>query len=177
MMEQQSDECAEQHSTESEIKVWLTSLGKYQTDLSKFRDIKINAALRAETVRYGPCKRVESVDVVFPKHENDRSFHQLWYQKNNVPRDWLVYSTRENAMFCFCCWLFPCESSKGYENNWSEVGVSNFRKGLEKISGHENSVLHCTSLAHWKSFEYRLSTGKTIDAHLEEQLDTERKHC
>ena len=78
-------------------------------------------------------------------------------------------------MFCFCFWLFPCESSKGYENNWSEVGVSNFKKGLEKISGHENSVLHCTSLAQWKSFEYRLSTGKTIDAHLQEQLDRERE--
>ena len=129
-MEEQSGECAEQQSTESKIKVWLTSLGKYPTDLANFRDIKINAALRAEIVRYGPCKPVESVDVdvVFPKDTKDRSFHQSWYHTNNVPRDWLVYSMKENAMFCFCCWLFPCESSKGYENNWSEVGVSNFSR-------------------------------------------------
>ena len=175
MMEEQSGEFAEQQSTENEINVCLTSLGKYPTDPANFRDIKINAALRAEIVRCGPCKPVESVDVVFPKDTNDRSFHQSWYQKNNVPRDWLVYSMKENVMFCFCCWLFPCTSCQGYENNWSEVGVSNFKKGLEKISGHENSVSHCTSLAHWKSFEYRLSTGKTIDAHLQEQLDRERE--
>ena len=57
--------------------------------------------------------------------------------------------------------------------------LATLKRVLEKISGHENSVLHCTSLAQWKSFEYRLSTGKTIDAHLQEQLDRERerKHC
>ena len=76
MMEQQSDECAEQQSTESEIKVCLTSLWIYPTDPANFRDIKINAALRAEIVRYGPCNPVESVNVVFPKDAKDRSFHQ-----------------------------------------------------------------------------------------------------
>ena len=76
MMEEQSDECAEQQSTETEIKVWLRSLGKYPTDPANFRDIKINAALRAEIVRYGPCNPVESVNVVFPKDAKDRSFHQ-----------------------------------------------------------------------------------------------------
>ena len=160
-----------EHS-ENEIKVWIASFGKYPADPANFRDITINAEVRAEIVRYGPC---QPVDEVFPKVENDRSFHQSWYKKNNFPRDWLVYLMNENAMFCFCCWLFPCKSSKGYENSWSEVGVSNFKKGLKKINSHENSVLHCISLAHSKSFEHRVSTGKPIDAQLQEQLDRERQ--
>ena len=124
----------------------------------------------AEIVKIGPYK---PKDEVFPKDASDRSFHQSWFTKNNVTRDWLVYSMKEHKMFCF--WLFPCKSNKGYENNWNELGVSNFRKGLEKINTHENSLLHCISLAQWKSFEHRLSRGQTIDGQLQKQLNKERK--
>ena len=123
--------------------------------------------MRAEIVKIGPCK---PKDEVFPKDANDRNFHQSWFTKN-----WLVYLMKEHKMFGFCCWLFPCKSDKGYENNWSELGVSNFRKGLEKINTHENSLLHCISLAQWKSFEHRLSRGQTIDGQLQKQLNKERE--
>ena len=103
------------------------------------------------------------------------AFTSCGVQKITVTCDWLVYSMKEHKMFCFCCWLFPCKSDKGYENNWSELGVSNFRKGLEKINTHENSLLHCISLAQWKSFEHRLSRGQTIDGQLQKQLNKERE--
>lgn len=146
---------------EREIKVWIRSLGNYPTDPANFRNIQINAEVRAEIVRYGPSKSENVINTTF-KDTNDRSFQQSWYTKNHVPRDWLVYSIKEDAMFCFCCWLFPCKSYQGYENNWSEVG-------LAKVVNHENSKLHCISFARWKSFQTRLYTGKIIDAQLQQQ--------
>ena len=157
---------------EKEVNVWLSSLGKYPTDPANFRDVSINADVRAEVVRYGQSK---PQDEVFPKDQFSRSFQPSWYKKNGVLREWLVYSMKEDVMFCFCCWLFPCQSHKDYEKNWSEIGVKNYRKGSEKISAHENTTLHCVSLARWKSFECRLSKGQTIDALLQEQLIKERK--
>ena len=103
---------------------------------------------------YGPCKPEEEV---FLKDQVGRCFQLLWYKKVGVPREWLVYSMKEDAMFCFCCWLFPSESHKDYEKGWSEVRVKNYRKGTEKISAHENTNLHCVSLARWMTFERRLS--------------------
>ena len=104
-----------------------------------------------------------------------RSYQATWYEKNGVLREWLSYSMKEDAMFCFCCWLFPNQSHRDYEKNWSEVGVRNYRKGTEKIAAHENTTLHCVSLARWKSFESRLMKGQTIDALHQEQLVKERE--
>eukprot|EP00112_Aurelia_sp_Birch-Aquarium-sp1_P021984 Seg6050.4 transcript_id=Seg6050.4/GoldUCD/mRNA.D3Y31 product="hypothetical protein" pseudo=true protein_id=Seg6050.4/GoldUCD/D3Y31 len=65
---------------------------------------------------------------------------------------------------------FPCRIDKDFESNWSEIGVDNFKKGIKKIRGHENSRLHCISLAQWKSFEYRLLHGLTLDAEFQRQI-------
>ena len=78
-------------------------------------------------------------------------------------------------MYCFCCWLFPCKCEKGFEGNWSEAGVENFKKGTEKIRGHEDSKLHCISLAQWKSLEYRLLRGLTLDAEFQRQIADDRE--
>ena len=111
--------CSE-NSENSGIKVGIASFGKYPTDPAHFRDIKINSTVRSEIVKIGPCK---PNDEVFPKDASNGSFHQSRFTKNNVTRDWLVYSMKEHQMFCFCCWPFPRKSDKGYENNWSELGV------------------------------------------------------
>ena len=157
---------------EREIKVWLTLLGKYPTDPANFPHASINADVRTEIVRYGPCK---PQDEVFPKDEFGRCFQPSWYTKGGVPREWLIYSMKKDAMFCFSCWLFPNQSHKDYEKNRSEIRVKNYRKGTDKIHAHENMTLHCVSLACWKSFESRLFKGQTIDALLQEQLINERE--
>eukprot|EP00795_Rhopilema_esculentum_P007263 gene7263-12950_t len=41
---------------------------------------------------------------------------------------------------------------KDLEKNWSQIGVGNFKKGIEKIRAHEDTRLHCISLAQWESF-------------------------
>ena len=63
---------------EKEVNVWLSSLGKYPTDPANFRDVSINADVRAEVVRYGQSK---PQDEVFPKDQFGRSFQSSWYKK------------------------------------------------------------------------------------------------
>ncbi len=53
--------------------------------------------------------------------------------------------------------------------------LCNFRKGLEKIYSHEELSLHFASFAKWKSFQNRLSRGKTIDSEFQQQLVSERE--
>ena len=57
----------------------------------------------------------------------------------------------------------------------SPQGVTNFKKGIEKIRPHEDTRLHCISLAQWKSFQQRLLHGQTIDAEFQRQLETDRE--
>eukprot|EP00794_Sanderia_malayensis_P000066 gene66-662_t len=155
-----------------EAEVWIHSLGNYPTDPAHFKGKEMTAEVRAEIVKHGPC---QPRDIVFRKNSEDRSFHASWYRKNSNKRDWLVFSLKENKMYCFCCWLFPCKSSKDYEENWSVNRVDNFKKGLEKIKKYEDTNLHCTSLAAWKSFHRRLIRGQTIDNKIQAELNRERE--
>ena len=151
---------------------WIKSFGNFPSDPGNLRGILINAQLRTDLVKCGPC---QPKDIEFPKGSSGRCCIPSWYTKNKEPRDWLVYSVKENAMFCFCCWLFTAKSDNAYEGNWCDEGITNFKKGTEKIKKHECTKLHCISLARWKSFERRLLRGKTIDAHLQEQLAQEKE--
>jgi hypothetical protein len=53
-MVEKTDGGKNEESDESDItiSVWLASLGKYPTDPANYRDININAAVRAEIVRW-----------------------------------------------------------------------------------------------------------------------------
>ena len=149
--------------------------GKYPTDPGKFKETSIFGSLKETLVRHGPCQPEQ---YNFPKSKYSRHFCSEWYYTDSrQKRDWLSYSVELEAMFCFCCWLFPNFNDKSFEKNWSDprFGVSNYKKGLEKIKSHENSLLHCISLAQWKSFTKRLNINATIDVSLlaekQKQLD------
>ena len=66
-----------EESDESNITVWLSSLGKYPTDSANFRDIKVNATVQAEIVKYGPCQP----DRPFAKDDQGRSFQQAGIER------------------------------------------------------------------------------------------------
>eukprot|EP00112_Aurelia_sp_Birch-Aquarium-sp1_P017519 Seg4069.6 transcript_id=Seg4069.6/GoldUCD/mRNA.D3Y31 product="Zinc finger MYM-type protein 1" protein_id=Seg4069.6/GoldUCD/D3Y31 len=159
-------------SSRVQATVWLDTFGQYPTDPANFKGTKITAEQRAEIVRHGPC---QPEGIKFTNNVEGRCFQPSWYKRNESKREWLVYSLKDEKMYCFCCWLFPCRIDKDFESNWSETGVDNFKKGIEKIRGHENSRLHCISLARWKSFEYRLLRGLTLDAEFQRQIANDRE--
>lgn len=86
-----------------------------------------------------------------------------------VKREWLIYSKKRDAVFCFCCVLFGADSTvfnKGY-SDWQHLA--------QTIKYHETSNNHYNNFASWKEYLNRMSTDSTIDVSLDNQLSDERK--
>ncbi|CAH0551169.1 unnamed protein product [Brassicogethes aeneus] len=70
-------------------------------------------------IEKGPIQ-VKGID--FPKDDSGRHFSDLHYYRiisngENVDRSWLIYSKRDDAVFCFRCLLF--KNSDLNAKNWS----------------------------------------------------------
>ena len=116
---------------------------------------------RTEIVHRGPFQ----VDpaFTFPRGQDGRRFHYHYtyrtlVNEEKIKRSWLVYSKKNNAVYCFCCKLF---SSKTYKlvkeglSDWMNIGTL--------LKAHENSPEHTKHMVTWKELELRLKKGKTID--------------
>lgn len=79
----------------------------------------------------------------FPLDKNGRKFTSFNFNRvlsngESVKRNWLIYSTSKNILFCFCCKLFAHSnktnlSNEGF-NNWKHTGVT--------LKKHELSIAH-----------------------------------
>lgn len=68
--------------------------------------------------------------ILFPS-TNGRSFSSSFFTKKmangeRVKREWLVYSKKLDAVFCFCCLLF------GSESNVFKTGYKDWQRELEQ---------------------------------------------
>lgn len=121
---------------------------KYPSDPYLFRETILSKALIRALIEIGPCQPgIDRKHFIFPTKENGHKFLSKWYEKRtksdfSCKRNWLVYSSNSNKMFCFPSFLFRSVSQHHYQ--WSDPfkGVSNFRKGHEKIIKHEKSDEH-----------------------------------
>ena len=81
-------------------------------------------------------------------------------------------------MFCHHCWLFSDRTSSSYSPNWTEVniGVDNFKKGLEKIVKHELYVMHLNAKSCFMTTKYIITKDETVISQLtsEEKKRVER---
>ncbi|XP_022183240.1 zinc finger MYM-type protein 5-like [Myzus persicae] len=113
------------------------------------------------------------------KHEN-RSFPISLLQKTlpnkeTINRDWLVWSTLKNALFCFPCCLFLRDDEfepsglcrNGIGNNW--------RKLYDKIDNHEGNTKHIERYLLWKDLVEAINGRKGIDKDLQVSINTEKK--
>ena len=69
-------------------------------------------ATRVNIVRQGA---VQATQNTFPYDADGRKFSSKFYTRqlvngDKVPRLWLVYSQHRNAVFCFCCKVFPTKN-------------------------------------------------------------------
>lgn len=89
---------------------------------------RLGDAERISLVNKGPPSPLYKHD--FPQDNKGRRFTSLYYKRklNNgehVLREWLVYSTTKDAVYCFCCKIFNITTSllskDGY-NKWKHVG-------------------------------------------------------
>jgi hypothetical protein len=85
-------------------------------------------------------------------------------------RLWLMYSESTGNVFCFVCILFNSNSSI---NPFVKNGFSNWKKGDERISGHENSSVHQVCTMKWL---HRLNNKTNINKQLTKQLKVEENY-
>lgn len=129
-------------------------------------------SFREHIVRKGPYQ----ITTTFPKTDG-RSFNAYFYLKEmpngeKVKREWLVYSKRLNAIFCFCCRIFGEKSTVGMS---SANGFNDWQHSSRTIKQHEISLSHINSFTQWKNFAQQISTEKTIEYQLINQLQQEKE--
>lgn len=128
---------------------------------------------RVDIVRRGPFK--VSSDFNFPKEPDGRAFHTSLQFKvlsngEKVHRSWVVYSSQNNAVFCFACKLFSTKciklTAEGH-SDWSNINTS--------LRGHESSQDHTQCMLKWRELDTRLTKGMAIDQQELTLLEAERK--
>uniref|UniRef100_A0A3Q1FCV8 TTF-type domain-containing protein n=1 Tax=Acanthochromis polyacanthus TaxID=80966 RepID=A0A3Q1FCV8_9TELE len=117
---------------------------------------------RKDTADQGPLQL--SPSTTFPKSPDGRSFHHHYtfthlINGEKIQRSWLVYSPKNNAVYCFCCKVFSSKTTKLISDglkDWVNVGVV--------LKHHENSREHCENMIKWSDLKARLAQGKTRNA-------------
>uniref|UniRef100_A0A9J8AEH3 TTF-type domain-containing protein n=1 Tax=Cyprinus carpio carpio TaxID=630221 RepID=A0A9J8AEH3_CYPCA len=129
--------------------------------------------IRTELVRRGPSKVPPGF--VFRRNESDgRSCHHQYFKKTLVSgekmaRSLLIYSIKNNSLFCFCCKLFPKRNI-----NLTSAGMANWKHASNYLTSHENSTEHLNCMKAWKELSVRLKSGTTIDKQEMALLEAER---
>ncbi len=129
--------------------------------------------IRTELVRRGPSKVPPGF--VFRRNDSDgRSCHHQYFKKTLVSgekmaRSWLIYSMKNNSLFCFCCKLFSKRNI-----NLTSAGMANWKHASDYLTSHENSPEHLNCMKAWKELSVRLKSGKTIDKLEMALLEAER---
>lgn len=144
----------------------------YPSDPYLFIDTVLTPQIIRTLVEIGPCQPgFNSNNYVFEENECGKKFSPNWYNKNvksgmSCKRNWLVFSPKANKMFCFPCFLFRSVSQHSYQWSNPNKGVSNFRKGNEKIIKHEKSKDHRDAENEYLILKSRISKDITIQQNL-----------
>ena len=106
-----------------------------------------------------------------------RSLKSLWFYSTlsngtKYLRKWMVYSPLEKKLYCFCCRLFATEEDI---NKQFVSGFNQWWKLNPKISEHESSSRHLSTLEKWKTLAVRLKIDKTIDKENQIVINQEAK--
>ncbi|GFW05201.1 zinc finger MYM-type protein 1 [Trichonephila clavipes] len=83
-----------------------------------------------------------------------------------VKRNWLVYSTTKDCVYCFCCKLFGSVLSSLFIR-----GFKDWKHLAEILNQHETSKKHIQSQKSW--IELRMQYSKTIDSHSQRLITAE----
>uniref|UniRef100_H3AWY1 TTF-type domain-containing protein n=1 Tax=Latimeria chalumnae TaxID=7897 RepID=H3AWY1_LATCH len=132
----------------------------------------IDSKLKSKIVDYGPY---QVKDIKFPEDEKERHFTASYYLRKlpngeTISRNWLVYSQTKDAVYCFCCKLFPHSTSV---SQLSTDGFRSWQDLSQTLKIHENSNSHMKNAMSWDDLGVRLKCGQTIDTK-EQELYQER---
>lgn len=161
-----------------EISVEIDDSDFYPTDPMLFRESVMTPGIVRTLIFGGPCQPGLNDNFSdFPVDSRNRKFQTCWYymdsanRNKDMVRNWLIYSPRSNKMYCFYCWLMFSSNTCSV---WGDIkkGLSNFKKGTEKIKLHEESGFHREMQNRYVVTKLRLMKDKTI---IYEQLRVEKE--
>lgn len=89
--------------------------------------------------------------------------------EKKIKRTWLMYSSKNDSLHCFCCKLFSKNDVK-----LNREGLKDWKNASALLKTHENSQDHNESMATWKKLEVRLAKGLTVDKQEMALLQAER---
>jgi len=121
---------------------------------------------------------IKVIDMDFPKDKYSRHFsssnyiQKLLYGKKHE-RNWLIYSRDLDRVFCFCCKLFNVVSCTSKLVN---EGSKDWRNLSAKLKSNEITNEHIINMNAWIDLEMRLVKNKTIDKHVQKQINRDREH-
>jgi len=173
----QMDSCSSQTNklielAQDDVCTLIDRCHDYPSDPYLFIDIVLTPQIIRTLIEIGPCQPgFNNNDYVFEENESGKKFSSKWYYKDvksgmSCKRNWLVYSPKANKMFCFPCFLFRSVSQHSYQWSKPNKGVTNFRKGYEKIIKHEKSKDHREAENEYLILKSRISKDITIQHNL-----------
>jgi len=87
----------------------------------------------------------------------------------NVARSWLVYSLKNNSLFCFCCTLFSKRKI-----NLTTLGLTDWKHASSLLTSHDHCSEHLNCMKMWKELAVRMRKGEIIDKQEMALLEAEK---
>lgn len=86
----------------------------------------------------------------FPMNDDGRKFTDNYYYRNlangeKIKREWLVYSTSKDSVYCFCCKIF----GKSVSSLSALNGFSDWQHLSLTLKRHETSAYHSENVKSW----------------------------
>ncbi|CAI6358832.1 unnamed protein product [Macrosiphum euphorbiae] len=131
-------------------------------------------SLRLQLVKTGPIK--PNKDFKYPRDALNRRFPISILSKELkngevIERTWLIYSVKNDVVYCFCCKIF---SSENYA--LTKFGCNDWKNVHNIVKEHETCKIHFNSLKKWMELSARLNSNQTIDAAHQRVLNNETRH-
>ncbi|XP_075702536.1 zinc finger MYM-type protein 1-like [Rhinoderma darwinii] len=136
---------------------------------------KKSKKLREFLILNGPQ---QIMSFTFPKDKRNRSFDRKHYRRELPNREmserqWLMYSTTNNSVYCLCCKLFHHGSD---ESGLCTTGTSVWKNLSRNLASHEKTEYHERAFLKWKDLETRLRLNVTIEDTKKELIASETQH-
>jgi len=135
----------------------------------------INDEVKCCLVEHGPDQNKNDY---FPTDSGNRRFNKTWFDKilpngEKVNRQWMMYSSSNDALFCFPCILFSTVKQSSFAD--LSKGFCDWVHLSPRVPDHENSLEHRKYYIAWKDLEKPLREGKTTDYDIQKALQNEKE--
>ena len=141
-------------------------------DYAKEKDVgdaRLEASHSNETddaptdIAAGPDEAPVQPKIKFPatlKGNKHRSFRADWYKHYN----WLEYSRKRNAAYCYPCRFFPTEPGK-YWDTFTRIGFNDWKHAMGKngiIPCHDHCKTHMQAMVSWQEYKRNKESGTSV---------------